>query len=315
MGRVRADVLLVSKGFVESRAKARAAIEAGGVKANGAMVAKASDLVDEDAALEVTLPHPWVSRGGVKLAHALDAFGVDPAGRVCLDVGASTGGFTQVLLARGAERVYAVDVGSAQLHALLRIDGRVVSLEQTDARSLTRALISEPPSLVVCDVSFIGAAKALAVPLSLGAERADLIALIKPQFEAGPHKSAVLAEERARAAAASAIAQLDGVEGFRVIASVDSPIRGGDGNLELLMHARRLPSVFFDCNAGTEERGYLLWFDLSRADIAKMTDVRDGSSVLLSMPNELEYEANLSWDSEFECWRGVPVPGTLRLLS
>jgi len=239
MSRVRADLLLVARGLAESRAKARAAIEAGGVTANGARVEKPSDLVEEDAALQLTAPHPWVSRGGVKLAHALGVFGVDPAARVCLDVGASTGGFTQVLLARGAARVYAVDVGHSQLHASLRNDPRVVNLERTDARALTRAEIAEPPSLIVCDVSFIGAAKALARLLSLAADHADLVALIKPQFEAGPGKGGVLAEEDARAAAASAIRGLDGEAGFRVVAQTDSPIRGGDGNLELLIHARR----------------------------------------------------------------------------
>jgi 23S rRNA (cytidine1920-2'-O)/16S rRNA (cytidine1409-2'-O)-methyltransferase len=239
MARVRADLLLVSRGLCESRAKARAAIEAGGVRADGAVVLRPSDLIAEDAVLDVAPAHPWVSRGGVKLAAALDAFGVDPAGRVCLDVGASTGGFTQVLLTRGAARVYAIDVGSGQLHASLRSEARVVSLEQTDARTLTRANIPEAPSLIVCDVSFIGAAKALTVPLALAAEHADLIALIKPQFEAGPGKGGVLKEENARAAAATAIAALEGLEGFRVVASIDSPIRGGDGNLELLAHARR----------------------------------------------------------------------------
>jgi 23S rRNA (cytidine1920-2'-O)/16S rRNA (cytidine1409-2'-O)-methyltransferase len=239
MPRTRADLLLVARGLAESRAKARAAIEAGGVRAGGAVVAKPSELLDDNALLELTAPHPWVSRGGVKLAHALDAFGVDPAGRVCLDVGASTGGFTQVLLARGARRIYAVDVGSRQLHASLRDDPRVVSLEHTDARGLTRALIPEAPSLVVCDVSFIGAAKALVVPLALAAEHADLIALIKPQFEAGPGKGGVLAEAEARAAARAAIAGLNGLGGFVVIGEIDSPIRGGDGNLEMLIHASR----------------------------------------------------------------------------
>lgn len=239
MARVRADILLVARGLVESRAKARAAIEAGGVVADGVVLAKPSDLVREDAALEVTPPHPWVSRGGVKLAAALDAFGADPAGRVCLDVGASTGGFTDVLRTRGAAKVYAVDVGSGQLHAKLRDDPGVVSLEKTDARTLTRQLITDAPSLIVCDVSFIGATKALAVPLALAAEHADLVALIKPQFEAGPGKGGVLDEAIAREAAARTIAALDGVEGFRAIAVRDSPIRGGDGNLELLLHARR----------------------------------------------------------------------------
>lgn len=239
MARVRADLLLVSRGLVESRAKARAAIEAGGVRADGALVSKPSDLIEESAVLEVAPAFPWVSRAGVKLAHALDAFGVDPAGRVCLDVGASTGGFTHVLLTRGAARVYAVDVGQGQLHATLAPDARVTSLERTDARALTRDLMAEPPSLIVCDVSFIGAAKALAVPLALAAPHADLITLIKPQFEAGPHKNPILPEAEARAAAQNAIDALSGLEGFARVAVTDSPIRGGDGNLELLLHARR----------------------------------------------------------------------------
>lgn len=239
MARVRADVLLVSRGFCESRAKAHAAIMARGVRANGVAVRKPSDMIEEDADLDVTQAHPWVSRGGIKLSGALDAFAVDADGRVCMDVGASTGGFTQVLLSRGAVRVYAVDVGVDQLHASLREDARVVNLEHTDARKLTRALVPEPPTLIVCDVSFIGAAKALAVPLSLALAHAELVALIKPQFEAGPHKNAVLSEEAAREAGRSAIAALDGLEGFRVVATRDSPIRGGDGNLELLLHMKR----------------------------------------------------------------------------
>jgi 23S rRNA (cytidine1920-2'-O)/16S rRNA (cytidine1409-2'-O)-methyltransferase len=241
MTRVRADLLLVARGLAESRAKAQAAIAAGGVRADGAIVEKASDLIGEDAALEVAPPHPWVSRGGVKLAHALDAFAIDAAGRTCLDVGASTGGFTDVLLARGAARVYAVDVGQGQLHAKLRADPRVVGLERTDARTLTRELVPEAPSLIVCDASFIGAEKVLARPLSLAAEHADLVVLVKPQFEAGPGagKGGVLAEDVARAAARRAIGALDGLEGFRVAAVIDSPIRGGEGNLELFAHARR----------------------------------------------------------------------------
>jgi len=239
--RIRADLLLVARGLAESRAKARATIEAGGMLANGAVVAKPSDLIDEDAALNVTPPHPWVSRGGVKLAAALDAFSVDPAGRTCLDVGASTGGFTHVLLTRGAACIYAVDVGRDQLHASLRSDARVVSLERTDARTLTRAQIPEPPSLIVCDASFIGAAKVLATPFALAAETADAIVLIKPQFEAGPKagRAGVLDEETARNAAQSAIDALNGLERFRLVASIDSPIRGGDGNLERLAHFKR----------------------------------------------------------------------------
>lgn len=239
MARIRADLLLVSRALVESRAKARAAIEAGGVRADGVRVDKPSDLIDEGAALEVEPAFPWVSRAGVKLAHALDVFGVDPAGRDCLDVGASTGGFTDVLLTRGAAKVYAVDVGHGQLHPKIAADPRVVSLERTDARSLTAALIPEPPSLIVCDVSFIGAAKALGAPLALAAPNADLITLIKPQFEAGPHKNAILPEAEARAAAQSAIEALEGLAGFHRVAAADSPIRGGEGNLELLLHAKK----------------------------------------------------------------------------
>lgn len=239
MARKRADLVIVARGLAESRAKAQAAIEAGGVTADGVVVAKASDLIGEDCALVVEAPHPWVSRGGVKLAAALDAFGIDAAGRVCLDVGASTGGFTHVLLARGAARVFAVDVGVDQFHASLRGDARVSLFEKRDARTLTRAEIDAPPSLIVCDVSFIGAAKALAVPLSLAAERADLVVLIKPQFEAGPGKGGVLKEEDARVVAQSAIDMLNGVEGFGFVAVIDSPIRGGDGNLEMLAHFAR----------------------------------------------------------------------------
>ena len=239
MSRMRADLLIVARGLAESRAKARAAIEAGGVSANGAVVVRPSDLIDEDAVLEVAQPHPWVSRGGVKLAAALDAFQIDPANRVCLDVGASTGGFTHVLLSRGAARVYAVDVGRDQLHASLRADPRVVSLEQTDASRLTRTLIPEPPSLIVCDASFIGAAKVLTTPFALAADCADAIVLIKPQFEAGPHRNAVLDEATARAAGQAALDRLDGLERFRAIASIDSPIRGGDGNLERLAYLKR----------------------------------------------------------------------------
>jgi 23S rRNA (cytidine1920-2'-O)/16S rRNA (cytidine1409-2'-O)-methyltransferase len=239
MSRMRADLLLVARGLAESRAKARAAIEAGGVLADGIVVGKPSDLIAADSALDVTPAYPWVSRGGVKLAAALDAFGVDPAGRICLDVGASTGGFTHVLVSRGAAHVYAVDVGRDQLHASLRADPRVASLEQSDARTLTRTAIPEPPSLVVCDASFIGAAKVLATPSALAAEHADAIVLIKPQFEAGPGKGGVLDEESARAAAQGAIDSLDGLERFRVVAAIDSPIRGGDGNLERLAHLKR----------------------------------------------------------------------------
>jgi 23S rRNA (cytidine1920-2'-O)/16S rRNA (cytidine1409-2'-O)-methyltransferase len=241
MNRMRADLLLVAKGLVESRAKAQAAIEAGGVSAGGAVVKKASELIDEDALLTLEPPHPWVSRAGVKLAHALKVFAISPEGQVCLDVGASTGGFTHVLLSQGAARIYAVDVGKGQLHQKLRADARVVSLEETDARMLTRALIPEPPSLIVCDASFIGAAKVLPVPLSLAGAHADLVTLIKPQFEAGPRagKTGVLGETEALKAAEAAIAALDRLQGFGFVRRVESPILGGEGNREYLLHMRR----------------------------------------------------------------------------
>lgn len=234
---MRADLLIVKRGLAESRAKAQAAIAAGGVRANGRPVSKASDELEEDAELCVAAAHPFVSRGGLKLAHALDAFAIDPRGRICLDIGASAGGFTDVLLQRGAARVYAVDVGAGQLHPRIAVDARVVALDRTDARTLTRAEIGEPPSLVVCDVSFIGAAKALHAPLTLAAQRADLVVLVKPQFEAGPGavgRRGVLAATAARQAAAAAIAGLGGLCGFALRASCDSPIKGGDGNLEVL---------------------------------------------------------------------------------
>lgn len=241
MPRMRADMLLVARGLIESRAKARAAIDAGGVTANGVQVTKASDLLDGAAVLEMVPAHPWVSRAGVKLAHALEVFDVDPSGRICIDIGASTGGFTQVLLTRGAERVYAVDVGSGQLHASLRADPRVTNLERTDARDLSREQITSPPSLIVCDASFIAAAKVLTAPLKLATPQADLIVLIKPQFEAGPNagKDGVLNEDVARQAAARTVEMLDGLEGFKQAALIDSPIRGGEGNIELLLLMRR----------------------------------------------------------------------------
>ncbi|MGA0604565.1 TlyA family RNA methyltransferase [Phenylobacterium sp. VNQ135] len=238
----RADVLLVERGAFESRAKARAAIEAGGVTADGRPVAKASELLDEGAELVAKAAHPWVGRGALKLVHALDLWPVAVEGRIVLDVGASTGGFTEVCVTRGALRVYAVDVGHGQLHPRLRDEARVVSLEGVDARDLTAVLIPEPPDLIVTDVSFIGLAKALPAALALAAEGADLVALVKPQFEVGPErvgKGGLVTDAAAREAA------LDGVKGFltasgwRVQASADSPIAGGDGNREFLLWAKK----------------------------------------------------------------------------
>jgi 23S rRNA (cytidine1920-2'-O)/16S rRNA (cytidine1409-2'-O)-methyltransferase len=243
MSRKRADILLVERGLFESRAKARAAIEAGGVTAAGRVVAKASETLDEDAEILAAPAHPWVGRGALKLVHALDLWPVAVEGRTVLDVGASTGGFTEVCLARGAARVYAVDVGRGQLHPRLAADPRVVSLEGVDARALTRELIPDAPQLVVTDVSFIGLAKALPAALALAAPGADLVALVKPQFEVGPKavgKGGVVKDEAARGEAlAGVFAFLEGA-GWEVLASTESPIEGGDGNREFLLRARKL---------------------------------------------------------------------------
>ena len=242
MAKVRADLLLVSRGLFDSRAKARAAIEAGGVTADGRPVGKAADLLDEACDLQAVAAHPYVGRGALKLVHALELWPVKVEGRVVLDVGASTGGFTEVCLKHGASRIYAVDVGRGQLHPSLGGDARVVSLEGTDARDLTTALIPEPPDLVVCDASFISLSKVLPTALALARPGADLVALVKPQFEVGPKavgKGGVVKDPADRLRALEdAKAFLTG-QGWDVLADAESPIAGGDGNLEYLVHARK----------------------------------------------------------------------------
>ncbi|MEW5687019.1 MAG: TlyA family RNA methyltransferase [Pseudomonadota bacterium] len=238
--KTRADVLLVERGFFESRAKARAAIEAGGVTADGKVVAKASELVATDAVIAAAPAHPWVGRGALKLVHALDLWPVRVEGRVVLDVGASTGGFTEVCLARGATRVYAVDVGRGQLHASLAGDPRVVGLEATDARDLTPALVTDAPGLIVTDVSFISLAKALPAALALAAPGADLVALVKPQFEVGREhvgKGGIVTDPAARERALAEVAAFLSTSGWVVRETATSPIAGGDGNLEWLLWA------------------------------------------------------------------------------
>ena len=244
MARKRADVLLVERGLFESRARARAAIEAGGVSVAGRTVLKASEALDEAAEVIAVAAHPWVGRGALKLVHALEAWPVPVEGRVVLDVGASTGGFTEVCLARGAAHVYAVDVGRGQLHAKLTADPRVTNLEATDARDLTPALIPKRPELVVTDVSFIGLEKALPAALALAEVGADLIALVKPQFEVGPErvgKGGVVKDEAARADALAAVCAFLEASGWAVQATTDSPIAGGDGNREYLLWAKKKP--------------------------------------------------------------------------
>lgn len=240
MSRMRADQLLVAKGLAESRARAQAAIESGGVTADGAPVTKAAQLLAESAVLTLEAPHPWVSRAGVKLDAALTAFGVSVEGDDCLDVGASTGGFTQVLLARGAARVAAVDVGRDQLHRTVRDDPRVIAMEGVDARALTAAALGFAPTRIVCDASFIGLEKVLPVPLSLAAPAAVLIALVKPQYEVGPGRGgALLQHESARLVAERVVRDLDGLGGFVVKSMIDSDIRGGDGAPEFVMLAEK----------------------------------------------------------------------------
>lgn len=238
--RDRADRALVELGHFESRAAAQAAIAAGRVIVNGKALSKPSQQVSTDDRIEAEPAHPYVSRGGLKLAHALDVFGVHPAGRHCLDIGASTGGFTDVLLQRGAASVIAVDVGRGQLHEKIATDPRVTSLEATDARSLTANMIGEAPSLIVCDASFISLAKLLEVPLSLAAKGAELVTLFKPQFEVGREfvgKGGLVTDgaavERAEAAFCDWLSDIK----WAVSAKTDSPIRGGDGNAERLIHA------------------------------------------------------------------------------
>jgi len=237
----RADVVLVERGFYASRSRAQEAIAAGLVTADGRPVRRASEAIPEGAAIRAEEPHPWVSRGGVKLAAALDAFGLDPRGLVCLDIGASTGGFTEVLLARGAARVYAVDVGRGQLHPRVLGHPRVVSLESTDVRSLDRLLVPDPVDLAVADVSFISLRLVLPAAVALLARRAAMAVLVKPQFEAGPAhvRKGIVRDEAVRRRVCREIADFVAALGFEVLGPVPSPIEGGDGNREFLLGARR----------------------------------------------------------------------------
>jgi 23S rRNA (cytidine1920-2'-O)/16S rRNA (cytidine1409-2'-O)-methyltransferase len=239
--RRRADRLLVERGLFESRTKARAAIEAGLVRADDAIVRKASEEIAIDAALRAEPAHPYVSRAGVKLAAALDHFGFDPKGRTCLDVGASTGGFTQVLLERGAARVYAVDVGRSQLHATLRERPEVACFEATDIRTLSPAQLREPPRLIVVDVSFISLKLVLPGALALAQAPAQLVALIKPQFEAGRGalKKGIVRDAWVHAAVCEDIAAFVASLGWPVVGIIPSPITGGNGNAEFLLGAER----------------------------------------------------------------------------
>jgi 23S rRNA (cytidine1920-2'-O)/16S rRNA (cytidine1409-2'-O)-methyltransferase len=239
----RIDQLLVDRGLAESRTRAQALVMAGLVFVGGRKVEKAGQQVADDAAIEVRgRDHPWVSRGGIKLAHGLDHFGWDVTGAVAIDVGSSTGGFTDVLLTRGAARVYAVDSGTNQLAWKLRQDDRVIVHEKTSARVLTAAHIPEPVDLIVCDASFIGLAKVLEVPLGFAKPQARALVLVKPQFEAGRDevgKGGVVRDPAVHArVCAEAAAWFEG-QGWRVVGLTQSPITGPEGNIEFLLAAER----------------------------------------------------------------------------
>ncbi len=242
MPKRRADQLLVDRGLVESRTRAQALILAGKVWSGDRRVAKAGDAMPEDAALEVRgQDHPWVSRGGLKLDHAVQAFGLQPEGLTCLDVGASTGGFTNVLLHHGAARVHAVDVGHGQLAWSLRTDPRVVVHERINARYLTAEQVPDPVQALVCDASFIGLQTLLPAPLALCVPGAWAVALIKPQFEAGPNqvgKGGVVRDGGVhRAVCAQVRDWWAGLPGWTVLGIADSPITGPEGNKEFLIAA------------------------------------------------------------------------------
>jgi 23S rRNA (cytidine1920-2'-O)/16S rRNA (cytidine1409-2'-O)-methyltransferase len=244
--KVRADQLLVDRGLAPTRSRAQSLIMAGGVFVGARRVDKAGDLLPEDAALELRAEdHPYVSRGGVKLAGALDRFGVDPAGRVCLDVGASTGGFTDCLLQRGAAKVWAVDVGYGQLHDKLRKDARVVSLERTNARTMTAPVLGlTGPSfeLVVVDASFIGLEKLLPAIVPLMLPGAELVALVKPQFQVGREevgKGGVVRDDAARLRVTEEVASSARALGLEVLGDMDCVIAGPEGNRERFLWARR----------------------------------------------------------------------------
>lgn len=239
----RLDQLLVARGLVASRARARAAIEAGGVIVDGRPARSPSQKVADDAGLAVREAHDWVGRGALKLAHALEIWPVPVSNRVVLDVGASTGGFTEVCLRAGAAKVFAVDVGRGQLHPLVARDPRVMNLEATDARDLTPELIPQTPDLIVCDASFIGLAKVLPAALGLAATGGDLVTLVKPQFEMESRgdvgRGGVVRDPEARQAALDRVVEWLGASGWTVRGTAESPITGGDGNHEWLLWARR----------------------------------------------------------------------------
>lgn len=240
--RRRADLVLVERGLFESRAKAQAAIAAGLVTADGAPVRSASSMISASSAIEAEPAHPYVSRGGLKLAAALDAFAIEVAGRACLDVGASTGGFTDVLLRRGAAHVHALDVGRGQLHPSLVADPRVTSVEATDVRRAEGLVPGGSIDLAVVDVSFISLSLVVPELVRYLKNDSQVILLIKPQFEVGREgvgRGGIVRDEALRQASVERVASLVVGLGFRILGTITSPVAGGDGNREFLLGAAR----------------------------------------------------------------------------
>lgn len=237
---MRADKFLTQHGYYDSRARAQAAIKAGLVRVDGRVLKKASEILSEAHQIKAGQEHPWVSRGGLKLVKALDVFHVNPKGLTCLDVGASTGGFTHVLHARGALKIYAVDVGHGQLHSDLQNISEIMSLEGQDARGLTPQHFDPLPSLIVCDASFISLNKVLDIPMQIVASGSVLVTLVKPQFEVGRDgigKGGLVKSESLALQALSDVSVWIETQGWRVLKTTTSPIKGGSGNKEYLLHA------------------------------------------------------------------------------
>ena len=240
---MRADQFLVSQGYFESRAKAQAAIKAGKVKVNGALIRKASQSIPDGAQVQAEAAYAWVSRAGLKLQAALEHFKISVSNRICLDIGASTGGFSDVLLTNGAQKIYAIDVGSGQLHPKLAADPRLISMEKTDARQITPDMFDPLPDMIVCDASFISLSKVIERPLSLMPDGSEAILLFKPQFEVGPDhisKAGIVKHPQVSDQAFCQFQLWLSAQGWTFRDSCPSPIKGGDGNVEFLCYGKKL---------------------------------------------------------------------------
>lgn len=241
--KTRLDAALVERGLVETRSKAQSLVMARRILVNGKHVEKPGTPVGDDDVLAIeALEHPWVGRGGMKLAHALEQFAIDVTGKVCADIGASTGGFTDVMLQRGAAKVYSIDVGYGQLDASLRNDPRVVNREKVNARYLEAADFAEPVAFVSIDVSFISLTLILPAAMKCLAPNGEIVALIKPQFEVGKSevgKGGIVRDEIKRTSAVNGVVEFARGLGLEVLGVIESPIKGAEGNVEYLMHARR----------------------------------------------------------------------------